>query len=257
VDTFSAPLTPGPTAAGAQTAPVTSSLTATITSTQPVTTPLTGTPGGEVEAGGAITVTETVGPASIVTVTPTPFQYIRVQPREVARSLLEKSLASILIFGGGLLVATIARFLVSRLADRVHPDVRVFLSRLVYIAILIGAILWILRVFEVDAATITAIVGTVGLALSLSSQELFKNFIAGIYLLWERPFSIGDMVQVGDHTGRVEFVDLRTTRLRTQDGEQVILPNTLLMSQVVVKQPERSWRVETRETPEEYPVEEE
>ncbi len=236
--TFSAPLTPG--------------FTATLTSTLEIT----GT--AEVEETAEMATTETAEAQEVISatltaqaatpvITPTPFRYIRVQPREVARTLLEKILSSALILVIGWVVATLARALVTRLLDRIHPDVQLFLGRLTYIIIWIGAILWILRVFEVEIATLTAIVGSLGLALSLSSQDLFKNFIAGLYLLMERPFYVGDIIKVGDYTGRVEFIDLRTTKLVTSDGRQVILPNTLLMSQVVVRERNMAAPQETAE----------
>lgn len=168
--------------------------------------------------------------------TPTPLPpLIEVRPREMVRTLLPRLMAALFILAGGWLAATLLRNIVFGLLGKVHPDVRFFMARLIYISVWIIAFLWVLSVFQVQIATLTAIIGVLGLALSLSSQDLIKNLIAGVYLLLERPFGVGDWITVGTHAGRVEFIDLRTTILVTEDGERVIVPNTVMMSQVVVK----------------------
>jgi small-conductance mechanosensitive channel len=59
--------------------------------------------------------------------------------------------------------------------------------------------------------------------------------IAGIYLLIERPFGVGDRISVGNFSGTVMIVDLRTTTMQTEDGKEVIVPKSLIMTEIVVK----------------------
>jgi small-conductance mechanosensitive channel len=141
---------------------------------------------------------------------------------------------TILVLGFG--VAIVARRLVPWLLRRALPEVQLFAGRLTYVGALIGAILWALAVLNVHIAALATLMGTIGLAVSLSSQDVAKNFVAGLYLLIERPFHIGDQITVRTGTGRVEFIGLRTTILRTDDNKQVIVPNTVILSEVVVKQ---------------------
>ena len=61
-----------------------------------------------------------------------------------------------------------------------------------------------------------------------------KNFCSGVYLLFERPFRIGDEITVKDFRGRVVEVGMRTTSLRTEDDLQVMIPNAVVLSEVVV-----------------------
>lgn len=123
-----------------------------------------------------------------------------------------------------------------RLLKNVHPEVRLFVSRLAFVGIIIGVLLWSLGVLQVNIATLATILGSIGLVLSLSSQDLVKNMIAGIYLLIERPFGVGDRITVGNYSGTVSIVDLRTTTLSAENGEEVIVPNSLILTEVVVKQ---------------------
>ena len=75
--------------------------------------------------------------------------------------------------------------------------------------------------------------GVFGLALSLAAQDILKSFFAGLYLLFERPFLIGDEVQVKEHIGRVESVGFRATTIRTEDNVLVVVPNAIVFAEVV------------------------
>lgn len=204
--------------------------TGTITATQIPTS----TPTQVIQSTPTISPTATVT-ATIAAPTRTPLPpFIQVQPREVARTLTTRLIYSSLILVAAWPLAALLRWLTIQLLSRIHTDVRIFVGQLAFFAVWIGALLAIFSVFQVEAATVTAIVGSVGLAISLSSQDLFKNFIAGIYLLVERPFSVGDVISISGNTGTVLFIDLRTTVILTADKQRVIIPNTLVMSQVVI-----------------------
>src|SRR5438067_833585 len=86
-----------------------------------------------------------------------------------------------------------------------------------------GAFGWILTSFSV-----------VGIVIGLSLQDILKNFFAGVWVLVERPFRIGDTIEVSGHTGVVEEIAFRTTQLRTMDGREVIVPNGSFMTESVV-----------------------
>jgi len=77
-------------------------------------------------------------------------------------------------------------------------------------------------------APIVGALGVLGLAVGLAAQDTFSNFIAGIILLMDRPFEIGDWVHVGEAFGQVDGLTLRTTRLRTPDNELVAIPNAVV-----------------------------
>ena len=237
----------------------TPTVTTTFTGTQVVTATIfptaTLTATGTIAAGIPVTavvgITETMTPeaAQVVTVTPTLTEtviaptvvptprppIVQFKPRQAAGSLLTSLLLSGLILLLAWPAAALLRNGTSAVLNRVHPDVRVFVAQLVFYAVWVVAVIAVLRAFHIGNATLTALVGSIGLAFSLSSQDLFKNFIAGIYLLLEHPFEVGDEITFGNYSGTVLFIDLRTTMIHTDEGEEVIIPNTLLMSQVVVK----------------------
>jgi small-conductance mechanosensitive channel len=67
--------------------------------------------------------------------------------------------------------------------------------------------------------------GFFSFALSLASQDLLKDLIGGIIILWEDQYAVGDFVKVGDQGGIVEKISLRATQLRNLDGELITIPN--------------------------------
>jgi len=91
----------------------------------------------------------------------------------------------------------------------------------------------IFAIFSPPFNTIIAISASAGLAIGLGAQDLIKNVIAGILILFDHPFRVGDMVQVGDHYGEVRNIGLRSTRLQTFDDSTVSLPNSMVLGEAV------------------------
>lgn len=72
---------------------------------------------------------------------------------------------------------------------------------------------------------IIAGLGITSVAIGFAFKDILQNFFAGLLLLWRRPFKVGDQIRVKDFEGTVEEINMRSTRLKTYDGERAILPN--------------------------------
>ncbi|SRR5579884_3383591 len=146
-------------------------------------------------------------------------------------------------------LASTARHWFDRVSARSRADVnlRVLLSRFFYLTLLIYGLLWALEVLGISPAAIVTSLGVFGLAIGLAIQDILKNFFAGVYLLFERPFRIGDEIGVRDHQGRVVDVGMRTTTLRTEDGLQVMIPNSIVLAEVVINR--STYQAPAPETP--------
>ncbi len=98
----------------------------------------------------------------------------------------------------------------------------------------IGTIAFVVfAVFSPPINTIIAISASAGLAIGLGAQDLIKNVIAGVLILFERPFRVGDMIQVDEHYGEVTNIGLRSIALHTFDDSTVSLPNSMVLGQAV------------------------
>lgn len=84
-----------------------------------------------------------------------------------------------------------------------------------------------------ELADIIATLGIGSVAVGFAFQDIFKNFLAGIILLLEEPFRIGDEIAIGDYQGKVENISIRTTKIRTYTGEKILLPNSTVFADVV------------------------
>lgn len=87
-----------------------------------------------------------------------------------------------------------------------------------------------------------ALLGLGSVAIGFAFQDIFKNFLAGVLLLLQEPFSLGDQIIVGEFEGTVEEIALRSTQIRTYQGELVVVPNSIVFTspvQVMTGSPQR------------------
>ncbi len=81
--------------------------------------------------------------------------------------------------------------------------------------------------------TLIAFTASASIALGFASQDLLKNIFGGVLILTDRPFQVGDKIQVGDHYGEVVQIGLRTVRIVTPDDSLVSIPNGEITNQSV------------------------
>ena len=104
----------------------------------------------------------------------------------------------------------------------------------VRIVIWIGSISFIIvAVFQPAMASVLAISASIGVAVGFAAQDLLKNIFGGIIIIIDKPFQIGDKVQIGSHYGEIISIGLRSTRLVTPSDNEVTVPNAEVMSQAV------------------------
>ncbi len=78
--------------------------------------------------------------------------------------------------------------------------------------------------------TLVALTASAGIAVGFASQDILKNIFGGIIILFDRPFQIGDKVEVGKYYGEVTHIGLRTVRIVTPDDSLVSIPNSEIVS---------------------------
>ncbi|MEN9216426.1 MAG: mechanosensitive ion channel family protein [Gloeomargarita sp. HHBFW_bins_162] len=88
---------------------------------------------------------------------------------------------------------------------------------------------YILSTLGMPVSSIFALGGLLALAISLGSQNVIKDIINGLLILWEDQFGIGDIIQIGEYTGMVESMSLRITQLRNPEGCLITIPNSSIV----------------------------
>lgn len=95
-----------------------------------------------------------------------------------------------------------------------------------------GAILFILllQYFGVNLSTLAVIGGGLGLGIGFGLQDITKNFISGLTLLFERPIKPGDFIEIENIKGYVTEISTRSTVVETQDGSEIFIPNSFFIN---------------------------
>ena len=81
---------------------------------------------------------------------------------------------------------------------------------------------------------ITIVLGALGVGIGLGLQSIVNNLVSGVILIFEQPFRIGDFIELGDKKGRVLDIGIRSSKVRTEEGAEIIMPNGDLLSGRVV-----------------------
>ena len=119
------------------------------------------------------------------------------------------------------------RWVYSRITDLgVRHSLSVFTQ---YAAVVVGLLL-VLNLSGIDLTTLTVFAGALGVGIGFGLQTIANNFISGILLLAERPLRAGDLVQVAGNEGEVTRIGMRSLTLKTWDNQDVIIPNSDVIS---------------------------
>lgn len=84
--------------------------------------------------------------------------------------------------------------------------------------------------------------GISSVVIALAAQDIAKSFLAGISIISDRPFEIGDFILVGTYSGTVEDITFRTTRIRDAENQVIVLPNSMLTTANIINATKREKR---------------
>ncbi|MCB0234993.1 MAG: mechanosensitive ion channel, partial [Anaerolineae bacterium] len=141
---------------------------------------------------------------------------------------LPNIISAVVIFVVMLVVAALAAKFVQRASQRrgIRLEATLLLSRATRWIIIAIGIVWALQQVNFNVTGFVAALGILAFTIGFALQDISKNFVAGILLLWQQPFNIGDVISVAGFTGKVSDVSIRATEMRTFDGLQVLIPNS-------------------------------
>ena len=144
---------------------------------------------------------------------------------------------------GSSLVLVVIAWLALKLVDnlvkelgRAFADSRLFIQRLnaffrffVYISVVISIVL---LSFDFSPQLLAVIGGGVAVAVGFATRDLLASVVAGVMIVFDRPFQVGDRVSFGGQYGDVLQIGLRSVKLRTLDDSVVTIPNNMLLNEV-------------------------
>ena len=141
-------------------------------------------------------------------------------------------LAALAIFFIGRWVTTRVVTLMKAALTRAKVDKTLvsFLGNVANIGLLILIIIAALGKLGIPTTSVTALIGGAGLAVALSLKDQLSNFAAGALIILFRPFKVGDFIRVNGFEGIVREIKMVQTSLSTPDNEEVVLPNSVVMT---------------------------
>lgn len=159
-------------------------------------------------------------------------------PDKTAHLIAAVTIAAVLIQGALWANRLIASAIQHQIRQRVATDAASAMT-ISAVGFLARMALWtvvglmLLANFGVDVTALVAGLGIGGVAVALAAQNILSDLFASLSIVLDKPFVVGDFITVGEFLGSVEHVGLKTTRLRSLSGEQLIFPNSdLLQSRI-------------------------
>ncbi|MFD1569304.1 mechanosensitive ion channel family protein [Halorubrum laminariae] len=139
---------------------------------------------------------------------------------------------AVLLFGKYAFVPGVRRVLGSRGFDKAVRSLATSVaSGVVWVAAL--AIGFTVAGYGAFLSAFAVFGGAIALAIGFAAQDLLGNFVAGVFILKDKPFEVGDWIEWNGNAGRVEDIDLRVSRVRTFDNERITVPNGDLANNAV------------------------
>lgn len=116
---------------------------------------------------------------------------------------------------------------------QMEPPMRILLVRVIKMIILVMAILVALDKFGFSVAPLVAGIGVAGLGAGLALQGVFSNLVAGLTIIFTKPFRVGEYIEINNVRGDVAMIELSTTTLIQSDLSRVIVPNRKIVGEIL------------------------
>ena len=168
---------------------------------------------------------------------------IAIALEEVTFSIGKNKVNLLLIFQGILTVFVtifvalwLSRLLENKLmrADQININMRVVLTKIVRVVFIFLAVLIALSAVGLDITLLSVFGGALGVGLGFGLQKIASNYVSGFIILVDRSVQIGDLITVDVHYGVVKELRSRYMTLRKLDGTEVIIPNEMMITEVVI-----------------------
>jgi small-conductance mechanosensitive channel len=133
----------------------------------------------------------------------------------------------------------LSRFVRFALEEDVFPKIDLgrgvpyAITSLVHYVLLISGTLLAFAAMGIDLSRFSILAGALGVGVGFGLQNIVNNFVSGLILLFERPVQVGDTVQIGQVSGEVKRIGIRSSTVRTGEGAEVIVPNASLIAESV------------------------
>jgi small-conductance mechanosensitive channel len=114
------------------------------------------------------------------------------------------------------------------------PSIQVLLIKMIRLALMVFAVALVMSAVGINLSALAIFSGAAGVGIGFGLQKIFANFISGIILLADKSVKPGDLVTIGDSSGRISAMKTRYISVAAGDGREILIPNEDLVTQKVV-----------------------
>lgn len=149
---------------------------------------------------------------------------------------LPSALAALMVFLVFLFLSRVVRRLVTSVLSRTAADSALagIVSKVAAYGVLVLGTIMAISQAGISVGPLLASVSVIGLAAGLAAQDSLSNLVAGLTILWDRPFRLADRVTIADTYGEVTDINIRTTTIRTPGHRELIIPNREVIEDVII-----------------------
>lgn len=150
-------------------------------------------------------------------------------------NLMGNMVVGIVIFVSYLLLWLLLRLLLDAILRSTNLDQTntIFIKTIFKYTVLAIGVVNGMAAAGINTASVLASLGIAGLTVGFAARDAFSNLISGLLIYLDRPFVIGDLVEIGEFYGRVDQITLRSTRVITSDGKMLAVPNADIINKTV------------------------
>lgn len=144
-------------------------------------------------------------------------------------------LGAVIILIAGFMVARFLCRLLGKWLERRHlePPVRMLLTRLVWLVIMALFVMVALGTLGIAVGPLIALMSVAGVGVGLAMQGVLSNLVAGLLIIFTKPFRVGEYIEIIGCTGQVSVIDMFTTVLVHPDRSRVVIPNRKIVGEVL------------------------
>jgi small conductance mechanosensitive channel len=149
-------------------------------------------------------------------------------------AFLQKLTFAVVVFWGVIILGRLViRTALPRLRHHIDETAAALMRALIKTVFLTIAVLAGLNAAGIQTGTLLASAGVLSLTLGFALKDTLSNVISGFLIFLDRPFTINDLVEIDGQYGRVDRITLRTTRIVTNDGRMLAVPNSVVMNKTI------------------------
>ena len=150
-------------------------------------------------------------------------------------SFLMNILIAAIIWIAGFFASKYIRYLSYEFLKKYDSTLSQFLSNLIYVVFLVLVVVIALAKIGVPISPITGVLTGIVFGISMSLKTSYSIIASGIMLAFSKPFEVGEKVDLGGITGAVKSIGFLYTKLDNEDGNEIIMSNSMVMSKVITR----------------------